>query len=90
MWITIIVVLSSNPVFQGTAAPQSGAWGAGIFESKAACENDLIRYVEAFDGQGETAIELNKNQWGNYRVTESYEKDQPIREIRYCMQIHPK
>jgi hypothetical protein len=88
MWITIIVVLSTNPVFQGTASPQTGDIGAGVFEAKAACEQDLIAYVEQFEGQGEASVELTKNEWGNYRVTEEYEKDQLIQEIRYCMQVH--
>ena len=89
MWITIIVVLSSNPVFQGTASPQAGEIGAGTYQAKALCERDLVAYVEQFDGQGEAKVALTKNEWGNYRVSEEYEKDQRIREIRYCMQIHP-
>lgn len=88
MWITIIVVLSSNPVFQGTASPQSGQIGAGLYETKALCERDLVDYVDQFDGQGEAKVALTKNEWGNYRVSEEYEKDQLIREIRYCMQVH--
>ena len=54
MWMTIIVVLGADPVFQGTASPLSGHIGAGVYEARAQCESDLMRYFQTFDGEGES------------------------------------
>ena len=89
MWMTIIVVLGLDPVFQGTASPLSDHLGAGVFETRDACESDLMAYFQTFDGEGESRLSFTKNQWGNYRITKEH-KDKAFREVRYCMEIHLK
>ena len=41
MWMTIIVVLGLDPVFQGTASPLSDHLGAGVFETRDAMGEPL-------------------------------------------------
>ena len=89
VWMTIVVVLGLDPVFQGTASPLSDHLGAGVFETRDACESDLMAYFQTFDGEGESRLSFTKNQWGNYRITKEHE-DKAFREVRYCMEIHPK
>jgi len=89
MWMTIIVVLGVDPVFQGTASPLGGHVGAGIYEARAECESDLMRYFQTFDGEGEAKLSFTKNEWGNYRIIKEH-SDKAFREVRYCMEIHPK
>ena len=72
MWMTIIVVLGLDPVFQGTASPLSDHLGAGVFETRDACESDLMAYFQTFDGEGESRLSFTKNQWGNYRITKEH------------------
>ena len=64
MWVTIIVVLGIDPVFQGTAAPSTGRIGSGIYEMRSECESDLMRYFQSFDGAGEAKLSFTKNEWG--------------------------
>ena len=87
MWVTIIVVLGMDPVFQGTATPSTGKIGSGVYDMRSECESDLMRYFQSFDGAGEAKLSFTKNQWGNYRITKEY-SEKAFREVRYCMEIH--
>ena len=89
MWMTIIVVLGIDPVFRGTASPLSGYLGSGIYDERGDCESDLMRYFQAFVGEGEAKLSFTKNEWGNYRIIKEH-SDKAFREVRYCMEIHPK
>ena len=52
---------------------------------------ELRRALElsTFVGDGESRLSFTKNQWGNYRITKKHD-DKAFREVRYCMEIHPK
>jgi hypothetical protein len=89
MWVTMIVVLGLDPVFQGTASPLAGHIGSGIYEARSDCEADLMGYFQTFDGEGESKLSFTKNEWGNYRITKQH-TEKSFREIRYCMEIHPR
>ena len=89
MWVTIIVVLGIDPVFQGTAAPSTGTIGSGVYDMRSECESDLMRYFQSFDGAGEAKLSFTKNEWGNYRITKEH-SEKVFREVRYCMEIHPR
>ena len=48
MWVTIIVVLGIDPVFQGTAAPSTGKIGSGVYDMRSECESDLMHLFSKF------------------------------------------
>jgi len=56
MWVTIIVVLGMDPVFQGTAAPSTGKIGSGLYAMRSESESDLLHYFQSFDVAGEAKL----------------------------------